>query len=148
GDGKAGDLVIPLLCSGRRGRRAVAQQTQRLPRAQLGEFPQLAPRILKFSSVCVADGQAAIEEGSRSRRLLLGCLQPFDCFIALAHADQRRTEPLIHGEPRYLAAIEPDRILEKGYCLSRSPGFGQSKGKVHAIRLRVCMILQKSCEGG
>src|SRR5262249_11386011 len=89
-----------------------------------------------------------MEEGERSRRLLLGRSQPFDGFIAPAHADQRPTEPIVHGVPRPITAIEPDRVSEKGYCLSRSPGFDQSKRKSDAIRYRVRATLQKSRVGG
>src|SRR5262249_36646726 len=140
-EGKACKLVIPLLRGGRKRGRVVAQRVQCLPRAQLDVFPQLATRIFKFSGVRVADGEVAVERGVPSRGLLLGRLQPFDGFIAPAHPDQRHTEPIVHGEPRPITAIEPDRISEKTYCFSRSPGFAQSKCKLYAIRYRVRVSL-------
>src|SRR5262249_51473669 len=51
------------------------------------------------------------------------------------------------GEPRPITAIEPDRVLEKTYCFSRSPGFAQSKCKFYAIGYRVWVSLQKSRVG-
>src|SRR5215469_16491735 len=143
-DGKACDLVIPLLRGGRYWSRVVAQETQCLPRPQPGEFPQLATCILKFSGVRVADREAAIDGGCRSPSLLLGRSQPLNSFIASADTDQRRTQVIVHGEPRPLAgiALEPDRVSQMRYCLSRSPGLDQRKRKSNMIDYQVRASLQ------
>ena len=147
-EGKACKFVIPLLWGGRKPGRAVAQPAQCLPRAELDVFPQLATRIFKFSGVCIARGEVAVEGGNSSRGLLLGRSQRFDCFIAPAHPDQRHTEAIVHGEPRSITSIKSDRVLEKTYGLSRSPGFAQSKCKFYAVGCRVRVSLQKSLVGG